>query len=662
MSRILSVEDLLGQVVPAAAPKAALDYRLTPTPVEGPSTALGVNSLRGVASDYLLSTLRAHGNEIGADHEVAVRALCELAELVLGGHLEGRFRFGLPCGMGKTTGVRSVVRALHLLGLPHRVAIACSKVEELCALKRTLVGTDGVPEEKVGLVHSYTHDPRRALDGLDGYASEPSEGHDRQVLLVTHANVRAGHERDWMAGRDLVFFDESLIVGEAQTLSLVSDSPNCVLYELGGLKAQAQVYPDCAEAALWFDSVVSLLLTAVKDHCNAEVRTVSIPAIDPETAGRFRRIRAFATERLPNLSMLLDLAERSTELRVFTNHERNRALVSYMVTVPDSLQNVIVLDASDPIRELVHHDPRMRRAEDVLDSLSKFRKVPGGLASIKGHSRVQIRFACDAGGRGSMSREFSLETSWAIEKLVRLIKSRPDESFLVFTYRDRDGVKYERTLIKALERAGIDTHAQDDDGNLRISILTWGRETATNEYAYVQNVVLLGVVFQPEESVAGKFLGQVDDLKAGQLTNVLRPLVYSEAAHAAYQAMNRGRMRKVDVIDGRTEARACNVWVWHRDSDFEDRIAPVLHGAPSWLPWREQGEGLDAQDLSRLIVRELSKLEEDGHSRVSLRQLKSAVAATVPNATWQRARDIALSRSPWSIDGRSLVRLFDAAA
>lgn len=633
------------------------------SPKGSPSRVVGVK-FAPVAVEYLIDTLERHGNTVSDDHRLAVSAIPELAERILQGHLAGRFRFGLPCGMGKTTAVRATLRAMHLLGLPYRIAVACSKVEELCALKRTLIAEDGVPAGIIGLLHSYVHDVTRADSGSDGYASEASEGHDRQFLLVTHANVQSERLRPWMSERDLVFFDESLIVGEAQTLNLMSDSAPCVVAEWGDLRARAEFFPDLAPCVHWFDSLVRRLMAQVNGHQHADVRIVKLEAPDVALTASFRRLRLFATDRLPNLARLLELTERAEELRVFTSAGSNRSLISYRTSVPEELRNVIVLDASDPIRELVHHDHRMLKAEDVLESLERFRTVPGGLASIKHHARVRFHVAGDAGGREAMRRAFAdadREAPWVVEKLVRLVKSKPDESFLIFTYRDRDGVKYGKTLIRALENAGINYPDINTNGTARLNILTWGRETATNAYAQCQNVVLLGVIFQPQESIAGRFLGQVDDLRSSQLTAELNRLRYSECAHSIYQAVNRACMRQVEVVSGVAQAKPCNVYLWHRDSQIEERLAPVLRGVPQWMPWREQGEELSALDIARLIAAKLAQYEQQGGSSVSSRKLKSAVAPTCPNGTWQRARDLARELRPqWTVRGRSLVLMFAA--
>jgi hypothetical protein len=623
-------------------------------------------SLATRAAEYLSATLERHGNTLSDDHRRAVSAIPEMAELILKGHLQGRFRFGLPCGAGKTTAVRAVLRAIHLLGLPYRVAVACSKVEELCALKRTLQRDDGLPEESIGLMHSYVHSPAAANIGRDGFASEPSEGHDRQFLLVTHASVHSERLRPWMRDRALVFFDESLIVGEAQTLNLMSDAAPCVVGEWGDLKARAEFFPELAACVAWFDALVNRLKAEVTKPDGSEIKTVQLEPPDNSLTASFKRLKLFALDRLPNLARLLELTERAEELRVFVASGANRSLITYRTSVPDELQNVIVLDASDPIRELVHHDRRMTRAEDVMDSLADYRTREGGLASIKRHARVQFHVANDSGGRDTMRKAFSENDGaampWAIEKLVRLVKSKPEDSFLIFTYRDRDKVQFATTILKSLEKAGIDCSSMDERGNFRINIQTWGKETATNAYSHCQNVVLLGVLFQPQDSVAGRYLGQVDDVRSPLLASELRRLVFSECAHSIYQAINRACMRQVDAIEGVAQAKACNVYLWHRDSDIQRRLTPVLQGTPEWIPWREVGEEMNSQDVSRHIAAHLNMLEKSGERSISLRKLKAEVAPAALHTCWQMARDSALKVcSSWTIDGRSLVRLFPEA-
>src|ERR1700678_1284470 len=97
------------------------------------------------AMGYLLETLKCHHNTVSEEHAAALRGLLLLAHGVTSGTFKGRFRFGLPCGMGKTTAVRAYIRAAtNLSTSPIKntsmaqvdnfagIVVACSKVEQLC--------------------------------------------------------------------------------------------------------------------------------------------------------------------------------------------------------------------------------------------------------------------------------------------------------------------------------------------------------------------------------------------------------------------------------------------------------------------------------------------------------------------------------------------------
>ena len=65
---------------------------------------------------------------------------------------------------------------------------------------------------------------------------------------------------------------------------------------------------------------------------------------------------------MPVLLQLLDIA--SYPLRVLPTGQGG--VVWYRIGVPEEIKNVIVLDASQPIRRLVHLDPSIKDAEQHL--------------------------------------------------------------------------------------------------------------------------------------------------------------------------------------------------------------------------------------------------------------------------------------------------------
>lgn len=617
------------------------------------------------ALNTVLAKLKSYGNEISDDHEQALSGLCELASLTLCGQLQQRVRFALPCGMGKTTGVRAILKAIHDLGLPYRIVVASSKVEELCALKRRLVAEDQIPEASIGLQHSYPCCPSRAKAGHPGFASEPASNVDAQFLLVTHANVQSPEARPWVSRCDLVLFDESLVVGQAHCLPLIRDvgAPS-VFTELLKLEGHAKVLdPNLEVAAITARRLFDHLERATKELLASPVGVVQAACVNRESVQAARLALAHRPESFPLIHQLFDWAESATELRVYGSAMDRMTLITYSVTVPDCLQRVIVLDASDPVREIVHHDYRMARAEDVLPSLSRFKSLPGGLSSIKYHSDVNIHFACDGGGRSTLTSSLRTESEpKMLAKLSRLVASKPTESFVIFTYKTLDqDVDFAKRIVQWLIAEGIDPDVMVPSAVpgtpdvRRIAITTWGRETGTNEFSTYENVVLLGVLRKPDEAVAGTYLGQVNNLRSPRMKDIVRRLVDSESRQSIYQAMNRGSMRRVRVVDGMSQAYPCNVYVWHADSELEVKLGVVLPGCSRWQPWRDAEENTREADVAMRIRSELDRLVRTGIKRVSCQALKKLIGLEVSKAMFRRARQAAVEADGrWFMTGASL--------
>src|SRR5262249_58278521 len=103
------------------------------------------------------------------------------------------------------------------------------------------------------------------------------------------------------------------------------------------------------------------------------------------------------------------------------------------------------------------------------------------------------------------------------------------------------------------------------DGKRRISVETWGKETSLNDYAHCQNVLLVGVIHQSPLALAGRYLGQVGDLKANVSKDLISDLVHSEVCHAVYQALSRGSCRVMD----NGKAKPMRAWVIDKDKEIE---------------------------------------------------------------------------------------------
>src|SRR5579862_4393537 len=158
--------------------------------------------LTDLAFNTLTERLTGYGNVLTEQHREALYCVIGRFTHLCNGHMTGRWGYALPCGAGKTEAAKAWCWALWKLRKPYSVAISASKVEALCELKRGLIEL-GVPENAIGLIHSYTFDPKIVAECRDtgaqvpnGYASLPctDDNESRQILLLTHNKLRGNRD------------------------------------------------------------------------------------------------------------------------------------------------------------------------------------------------------------------------------------------------------------------------------------------------------------------------------------------------------------------------------------------------------------------------------------------------------------------------------------
>ncbi len=613
-----------------------------------------------------LETLLVHyRNRLSDDHRTALMALVGSMSEMAQGKLQGRYAFGIPTGMGKTTAIVAWIACLHesgALGQPTSVAVSAMKVEALCSLKQALIA-QGVPEGQIALVHSkgYREDCAPAVrDGtaeqkvLDAFASEPSDGgKDRPIVLVTHERVRSCDMDTFMCHhgrpRDLLIYDESLMRSDATGIDM-RDLRAAVRYLEDRYGDQ-----DAHKAAIAFAKNAYAVLEAKLQTGGGTLTLPAITDTHPTTtpekiAGAVQWVRSgrkgMVTE---HAAQLLELS--GCPVRVLNVGQGG--LVSYVVSVPEEIDNILVLDASYPIRRLVKLDPTIRDAETHVDAC---RNLDTPMSRIKRFDRVTIRQAFAGGGRETMEDNFRKEDKSVLREVVGVVRDQisSNEDVLIFTYKHRHrsgGIDFRKAIMEGLERAGVNLD--------RIHVATWGQETNLNRWSHCGNVVLAGVLQLPPMAVGATGIGQSDNLDRDVGGDDLRDWHRSEVCHAIYQALSRGSCRVAE--DG--YALPMNAWIIHRDDAIRAELERVMPGA-KWKRWEPTyvREGVTAA-LAQEIAEHLETLLEDTVDRISTQKLKQAMSKTdkdgVPARTWTNAvrRFLDTQEFPlWKQEGRSLVR------
>ncbi len=300
--------------------------------------------LTSLASDKLIKKLKEYGNQPSDEHIVSLYKLLDAYTHMAQGVLTGRWAFPLPTGAGKTLSVVAWIAALYEILIENiSLAVCASKVEALCDLKRDLISM-GVPEDMIGLLHSYTHNPERA--GEPGYASLPcTKEHDqKQILLITHNRVRGKGDLEQYhlfkgKPRDILFWDESLLISEARSVSEIE-----LESALGWLKPKLRLDKGESKRVSAF-KYAEKCLKLFKEELDSQEKQdrpaipVYCPPLSPPEVKEFK-------EALGNNSILKcvkDLLEISQNPLRVVNTDQSGGFIRYDIVVPAELENIIIL-------------------------------------------------------------------------------------------------------------------------------------------------------------------------------------------------------------------------------------------------------------------------------------------------------------------------------
>jgi hypothetical protein len=525
---------------------------------------MDIHQITATATKGLTISLERFGNTLSVKHRTALYVLCDSFTRMATGHLQGRWAFGLPTGTGKTRAIIEWATAVHNLNAPFTFAVSASKIEALCTLKQDMID-NGIPEEKIGLLY---HADKT------GMKFKPTADNDeRPFMLITHQRIRASESNlrqyNQYKGkpRNLLIYDESLLTS------------NVSHFEFTALMEAFAAILERTKRKLEEHRTIHNYVTECKaimeghfdNYMDSAAEYIKQPHLDPHVAERY------ADEWAKDVTISNFLRLPNTNLRMVKSGKA--AIVTYRIVMPDQLQNVVVLDASFPIRTLVHFDKTIKDAEALPDC----QKMGVKFDQIKRFDQVDLYRLRSYGGRTSMEKGFRGDRS-IVKEVVKVVQTIPQhEAVLLFVYKlqQRQGTNFGKILLRELEAADVDINAKTSKGQNRIVVQTWGHETSLNCYAYCQHVFLVGILHRDDTELMASYFGQINDLKAAIDKTITIDLSRSERAHLAYQALSRGtcRLNKID------QAQPMKGYVVEIDPEIEAEVSKVMPGA-MWHVWK----------------------------------------------------------------------------
>lgn len=593
-----------------------------------PITLLNLN-----AFGKLVARLEAFGNILSERQREALFELVGRYTLLAGGKTPGRHAFPLATGLGKTQSIVAWIATVHEMGLEHiSVAVCQSQVEALCTLKRELMEA-GVPEEKIGLLHSY---------GKHGASLPSTEDNDtRPYLLCTHARVmgKGGVEEfnQYLSHeRNLLIWDESLLKSRGRSLSHIE-----VDSALGWAERRYKLKEGAGECLAYLQAAVDLFTQEKgRQEQGHKPEPIALPELTSEELDQYKLILGSN----PVVEPLHDLLDASQQpLRVVSLSQGGGAWIQYDLVVPAELQNIVILDASQPIRELCKMD------KTILKEAAYSR----GVVTYENVTFHQLKHSA---GRGGITEAFNQKAHerYLSKEIAQVVKSIPEEQgVILFTFLTHKGAKIDLTNIlkQDLVRAGFDLQAKLPDGKERFVWLTWGNETSLSQYSYCENVIMVGILHRSLMDLSASVIGQKEDIQAEIEETTLKDIEASEVAHCVYQGASRASCRTLTM----GKANPTKVWLVYPRNGLEERVRQVMPGV-QWMTWEPSFIPVKGkiENHSKVIEDYLSRFEMESISAVQLK--KETGLTDVPNRTFSEARKLALSRLPeWNYEGRSFV-------
>lgn len=582
------------------------------------------------AHAHLIASLQCFGNTLSAQHEEALYALVEAMTDMAHGSLKGRYAFPLPTGAGKTRAIIEWATAVSRLGLPLSLIVSASRIEALCALKRDMMG-NGVPEKQIGLIYTRVFEKGNKGKATElKYSLPPTEDDNdqRPFLLCSHQLIRSREANLDLYNvyqgkpRDLCIYDESL---------MVSDLDNFPVEDL------------CKSIFAWigkftFDEKSNRV--AILNWLNEQKTRIE---------GTYAGFQADKVNELPEVTFRLPLDTEAEYQRYFRKHDtlladfmnistmplrmlRNgkTVMVSYRVVIPDALANMIVLDASYPVRKLEQADAGLRNAEQDLPSCEGVK-----FDEVKRFDRVILYRMAQRGSRTSAATDKARQKK-LMQDIVKIMHDIPrGEKVLCFVYKERNNSNPKAVLEAALKNASL--IPKDGEPSNRIFIETWGNETSLNSYAHCQHVILVGILHRDLLDLEGSWYAQTRNIRGHIPPADLKAIALSERVHCAYQALSRGTCR---VMGAPGQASPMTGYVVEFEEGFEEELSKVMPGV-RWQEWEpvyvdKEAHGLLVLGLVDKIRRVLGCLTVG--ETISRRRLKAQCAAgRADHNTWLRA-------------------------
>jgi hypothetical protein len=621
-------------------------------------------NLIALAHHHTLRLLCDYNNKPDYDHIQAIERIIEGFVNLLENKNQ-KLAFPLFCGGGKTTCIRGFLKALHELNLYYSVVVSATQVEALCELKKALISDDKIPIVKIGLIHSKQYHSDKK--GEVGYASLPSnteeEVQSMPVVLVTHNKIK--HQNTCLDSyyyyhgekRDLIIWDESLLSGEAITLTVlkicnsIDNAINGFKFKIIG-KSHEEQYSSLIE---YLNELKSILRNHKENHNDTEICFPKLPLLKYQIESQLDNL--LVDDEGKDLKSLFECIENERELRYIKID--NGAIINFRQTIPEELDTIAILDASHPLRELTQSDSSIATVE---------------LDCPKSYENLTINYFKSSAGRYSLEKEFFYQKdSKLVAEIVEIINSiltkTPDEPIIIWNYK----AKGSKSIAEAIKRklrelnSTIDFEAINERGDKIFNFNTFGNELGLNSLTHCKHSIFCGLLFLPRAYLVGMLKGLSKNMNRDVFEKkLIDNTALSEQAHIFYQAVSRGSSRLTE--NGRCKNH--NVYFFHPKPLALKSMLNEVFPQATWRRYKavhiDNVNGF-YYELAERINQQLLSLKESDYfrlnprtkmlNRIATQTLKKEYFPDLERHQWSNAIRVFKDEFPWDceIKGQSFI-------
>lgn len=274
--------------------------------------------------------------------------------------LTGRYVLPLSAGSGKSTFMVAWCAFIHRFNVDYSVAIASLQVEACFKLRQQLLDL-GIPEEDIGVLYS---DKGKKMEKFKSICPSTSTPSRHRFLLVTHARLEEKNHRNSCLDfrgkeRSIIFYDEEFRPRKGfhfDIQSLRQDIAGFVTVA-DDLNLKDISANDLSLVKKLLQSVLSNLETHLS--CKAQSKVIIFHTKHWTDAERKSALRV--ARLLNKKSKLNKNTTDFVEYALGKSHMflKDSKLYGYFISIPDEIQQMLILDASYKLSKLSQLDEEL---------------------------------------------------------------------------------------------------------------------------------------------------------------------------------------------------------------------------------------------------------------------------------------------------------------